>query len=137
MVCKPKQPGCAPSAPRRSAQATHAIRRKYTENCALIGSQGTLSVQTMQVGYQRKLCAVRLPTTISTGASTLVLLVLTFLGCLLTGCSTSDSPPIPKDLDAIQHTVFVISENHTFDNSFGTFPGADGARSGLLSNGQW
>jgi phospholipase C len=94
-------------------------------------------VQTMQVGYQRKFCAVRLPSTNSTGASTLVLLALTFLACLLTGCSTSDSPPIPKDLDAIQHTVFIISENHTFDNYFGTFPGADGARSGLLSNGQW
>ncbi|GAC1509035.1 MAG: alkaline phosphatase family protein [Chloroflexota bacterium] len=28
----------------------------------------------------------------------------------------------------IQHVVFIIKENHTFDNVFGRFPGADGAR---------
>jgi len=43
----------------------------------------------------------------------------------------------PSNLSAIRHIVFIISENHTFDNYFGTFPGADGATSGLLSNGQW
>jgi phospholipase C len=42
----------------------------------------------------------------------------------------------PDNLAAIQHIVFIICENHTFDNYFGTFPGADGATSGLLSNGQ-
>jgi phospholipase C len=36
----------------------------------------------------------------------------------------------------IQHTVFIINENHTFDNYFGTFPGADGTSSGLLSTDQ-
>ena len=28
----------------------------------------------------------------------------------------------------IQHVVIIVKENHTFDNYFGTFPGADGAR---------
>lgn len=37
---------------------------------------------------------------------------------------------------AIQHTVIILQENHTFDNYFGTFPGADGATSGLTSTGQ-
>ncbi|MFB3739930.1 MAG: phospholipase C, partial [Candidatus Velamenicoccus archaeovorus] len=31
----------------------------------------------------------------------------------------------------IKHVVFLIKENRTFDNLFGTFPGADGARSGM------
>lgn len=30
------------------------------------------------------------------------------------------------DLSAIQNIVIVLQENHTFDNYFGTFPGADG-----------
>jgi phospholipase C len=45
--------------------------------------------------------------------------------------------PVPEKLSAIQHTVFIINENHTFDNFFGTFPGADGTTSGQLSSGQW
>lgn len=36
---------------------------------------------------------------------------------------------------AIEHTVIILKENHTFDNYFGTFPGADGATSGLTSSG--
>jgi phospholipase C len=36
---------------------------------------------------------------------------------------------------AIQHTVVIVQENHTFDNYFGTFPGADGVTNGLTSTG--
>ncbi len=35
----------------------------------------------------------------------------------------------------IKHIVFIVKENHTFDNYFGTFPGADGATTGRLSDG--
>jgi phospholipase C len=35
----------------------------------------------------------------------------------------------------IQHIVFIIKENRSFDMYFGTFPGADGATSGMTSNG--
>src|SRR5262245_33551024 len=28
----------------------------------------------------------------------------------------------------IEHVVFVVKENHTFDNYFGTFPGANGVK---------
>ncbi len=41
-----------------------------------------------------------------------------------------------RDVTAIQHTVFIVKENHTFDNYFGTFPGADGATTGITSTGQ-
>src|SRR4030088_2800107 len=41
-----------------------------------------------------------------------------------------------QDLSSIQHIVFIIKENRTFDNYFGTFPGADGATSGTISTGQ-
>ena len=36
----------------------------------------------------------------------------------------------------IQHVVIVIHENRSFDNLFATFPGADGATSGKMSNGK-
>ena len=36
----------------------------------------------------------------------------------------------------IQHIVFIVRENRTFDSYFGTFPGADGATSGKISTGQ-
>ncbi len=30
----------------------------------------------------------------------------------------------------IQHIVFIVKENHTFDNYFGSFPGVNGASYG-------
>src|SRR5512140_335745 len=33
---------------------------------------------------------------------------------------------LPKTKTPIEHLVFVMQENHTFDNYFGTYPGADG-----------
>ena len=36
----------------------------------------------------------------------------------------------------ITHIVFMIKENRSFDNIFGTFPGANGATSGKISTGQ-
>jgi phospholipase C len=38
-------------------------------------------------------------------------------------------------LEKINHVVFIIKENRTFDNYFGTFQGADGATSGVISTG--
>ncbi len=42
----------------------------------------------------------------------------------------------PGDITAIQHIVFIVKENRSFDNYFGQYPGADGATTGLLSTGQ-
>jgi phospholipase C len=39
-------------------------------------------------------------------------------------------------LEQIQHIVFIVKENRSFDNYFGQFPGADGATSGTISTGQ-
>jgi len=39
-------------------------------------------------------------------------------------------------LEQIQHIVFIIKENRSFDNYFGQFPGADGATTGTISTGQ-
>lgn len=36
----------------------------------------------------------------------------------------------------IKHVVFIVKENRSFDNYFGTFPGANGATEGTISTGQ-
>jgi phospholipase C len=59
-----------------------------------------------------------------------LLLILVF--CL----SVDSSPGIPNGFEKIQHIVFIIKENRTFDHYFGTFPGVAGATSATLSNGQ-
>ncbi len=41
----------------------------------------------------------------------------------------------PAGLTKIDHFIFIIKENHSFDNYFGRFPGADGAVVGRTSTG--
>ncbi len=43
------------------------------------------------------------------------------LGAAADGCATTTCPPV-------QHVVIIVRENHSFDNIFGRFPGADGTR---------
>jgi len=63
-------------------------------------------------------------------------LCLLFSAALLfTSCGNGRAASPSKDVSRIQHVVFLVKENHTFDNYFGTFPGADGAREGLTSTG--
>jgi len=40
-----------------------------------------------------------------------------------------------KGIHKIKHIVFLVKENRTFDNYFGTYPGADGATTGTVSTG--
>ena len=51
------------------------------------------------------------------------------------------SPPRPPSsrpgLMKIEHVVFIIKENRSFDTYFGTFPGADGATQGQTSDGRF
>ncbi len=63
------------------------------------------------------------------------LAVAALLGLVATACTTSKAaepgalpPPPPKlqGFDNIQHVIFVVQENRSFDHYFGTFPGADG-----------
>src|SRR5262245_11170921 len=53
---------------------------------------------------------------------------------------TRQSPPSEATLRAfrskIQHIVFIVKENRSFDMYFGTFPGADGVTTGMISTGE-
>ena len=40
------------------------------------------------------------------------------------------------DIHLIQHIIFIVKENRSFDNYFGTFPGANGATTATISTGQ-
>ena len=51
--------------------------------------------------------------------------------CICVGAHAS-----AQDITQIKHMVFIIKENRTFDNYFGTFPGANGATQGTISTGQ-
>jgi phospholipase C len=39
-----------------------------------------------------------------------------------------------KPYNPIEHVVIIFKENHTFDNYFGTFPGANGMRLAAASD---
>lgn len=43
--------------------------------------------------------------------------------------------PLPTGSNPIQHVVFLVRENRSYDEMFGRFPGGDGATWGRLSNG--
>jgi phospholipase C len=43
---------------------------------------------------------------------------------------------IPPGIGLIQHIVFIIKENRSFDTYFGQFPGANGVTTGRISTGQ-
>jgi|SRR6516164_7454343 len=54
---------------------------------------------------------------------------------------TASAPKIaPQSRDSamsvIQHVVFILKENRSFDHYFGLFPGANGTNKGTMSNGQ-
>lgn len=55
-------------------------------------------------------------------------IVVLFLWLLTTMVAFAQTTPI-------QHIVFIIKENRSFDNYFGQFPGANGATTGVLSSG--
>ena len=67
-------------------------------------------------------------------ANTLALLLPVLAGTLL-HTQTASAPPA-TGINLIQHVVFIIKENRSFDSYFGTFPGVNGATSGQISNGQ-
>jgi len=63
-----------------------------------------------------------------------------FLSACTSGSSTTATPtPAPTALipsGQIKHIVFFVKENRTFDNYFGTYPGANGARFATDSAGK-
>src|SRR5260370_25710190 len=44
---------------------------------------------------------------------------------------TTPPPPAPPGLEKIQHFVFIMQENRSFDHYFGTYPGAEGLPHGV------
>lgn len=79
-----------------------------------------------------------------------VALLLCAAGCILVTLATAIRPATPTDArsparrqrDAvsmrypIKHIIIIDKENHSFDNLFGRFPGADGARYATTSTGK-
>jgi phospholipase C len=135
--CTTKEPGIVRATcreRRRSSEPAGTCSEINAENCALVSSQG-LSVQRIWVGLKARVSPCRLHGSRINRLPALPI-VLTIAASLLGGCGSAGTRT-PENLDAIQHTVFIICENHTFDNYFGTFPNAEGATSGLESTGQW
>src|SRR5690348_14023922 len=52
---------------------------------------------------------------------------LVAIGLGASGCMSSMADDVAPAPTPIKHVVVVVKENHTFDNYFGSFPGADGA----------
>jgi phospholipase C len=73
-------------------------------------------------------------------------LVLTSLLCSCSGAAQQSGALPASELSQrihhgsagnyIKHVVIMIQENHSFDNLFAKFPGADGAKSGKMHTGQ-
>jgi phospholipase C len=54
----------------------------------------------------------------------------------VSSCGDSSLSPLSVARQHIKHIVFFIKENRTFDNYFGTYPGANGATTALDSEGE-
>lgn len=52
------------------------------------------------------------------------------------GATTSPPPPPEEPEYPIEHIVFIVKENRTFDNYFARYPGADGTETGMTSTGE-
>ena len=70
--------------------------------------------------------------------SGLVLVCVALTACVTAGASTSTTSPsgaaqdasarapVPAGLEKLDHLIFIVQENRSFDHYFGTFPGANG-----------
>jgi phospholipase C len=79
-----------------------------------------------------------------TGRLSILFLVLASVACESGGSERpearaarpSDSAEVQGLRESIEHVVFIIKENRTFDHYFGRYPGADGATRGKTSDGR-
>jgi len=75
-------------------------------------------------------------------AFSFVLILIALAGLAGAGAAQTTASEHPAtstrtgDITAIQHVVFIVKENRSFDEYFALFPGADGASSGITSTGQ-
>jgi phospholipase C len=61
---------------------------------------------------------------------------LAVAGVVLLTCGGPTTKRAANDPTPIQHTIFIIKENRTFDSYFGRFPSADGSTTGVTSAGK-
>lgn len=61
---------------------------------------------------------------------------IVFYLCTPWVASAQQQTKLPTGLNNIQHIVFLVKENRSFDTYFGTYPGVNGTTTGLLSTGQ-
>ena len=62
-------------------------------------------------------------------------LLLGAAALIMVSRSVSAPPPAPPGLEKINHFVFIMQENRSFDEYFGTYPGVDGVSSGVCLQG--
>jgi phospholipase C len=55
---------------------------------------------------------------------------------LFLAAQTVQNTEIPANISQIQHIIYIIKENRSFDSFYGTFPGANGATTATISTGQ-
>jgi phospholipase C len=85
---------------------------------------------------------LRRPSRFLTFVSSCAFSALTVVSLVASGAAQTDTGKNPAkagtkgDISVIQHIVFIIKENRSFDEYFGLFPGADGAATGVTSTGQ-
>jgi phospholipase C len=56
------------------------------------------------------------------------------LTLFLNGCKKNNNPTLPNEINKIKHVVVIYLENHSFDNLYGQFAGANGLSNARLSN---
>jgi phospholipase C len=61
------------------------------------------------------------------------LIVIAFVFCASASLTYAQTPASAAQ---IRHIVFILKENHTFDNYFGSLPGVDGAITGRIHTGK-
>jgi acid phosphatase len=62
------------------------------------------------------------------------LIVLSIISFFFQACRKNDLPIPPQQLDKIKHVVVIYLENHSFDNLYGQFEGADGINGASSGN---
>jgi len=76
------------------------------------------------------------PVMISAVALALIAGILLVASILLPNTTSVTAENVPPGIDKMTHVIFIIKENHSFDQYFGRFPGADGATTGRTSTGE-
>src|SRR3954469_5890087 len=62
---------------------------------------------------------------------TVLISCIAILGVPQTGFAQATPSPEPPAATPIKHLIMLMQENHSFDNYFGTYPGANGIPEGV------